>query len=112
MTILSLAELGVGSAMTFSLYKPIAEENKEKIKSLMHLYKVSYRIIGIIVIILGICILPFYKGLMDKVPNIHNLDLIFILFVANTAISYFFAYKKSLIICNQKKFITTIIKYI
>lgn len=111
LTILSLAELGVGSAMTFSLYKPIAEENKEKIKSLMNLYKISYRVIGIIVIVLGICMLPFYRNLMDEVPNINNLNLIFMLFVLNTAISYFYAYKKSLIICNQKKFITTIIKY-
>lgn len=111
LTILSLAELGVGSAMTFSLYKPIAEENKEKIKSLMNLYKISYRIIGIIVIILGACMLPFYRNLMDEVPNINNLNIIFMLFVLNTAISYFYAYKKSLIICNQKKFITTIVKY-
>ena len=77
----------------------------------MNLYKISYRVIGIIVIVLGICMLPFYRNLMDEVPNINNLNLIFMLFVLNTAISYFYAYKKSLIICNQKKFITTIIKY-
>lgn len=112
LTILSLAELGVGSAMTFSLYKPIAEENKEKIKSLMNLYKVSYRAIGIIVIILGICMIPFYRNLMDEVPDINNLNFIFMLFVLNTAISYFYAYKKSLIVCHQKKFITTIVKYV
>ena len=111
LTILSLAELGVGSAMTFSLYKPIAENNIEKIKSLMHTYKITYRIIGCVVIILGICILPFYKNLIDKVPNIDNLNIIFLLFVLNTAISYFYSYKKSLIVCDQKKYITTIVKY-
>lgn len=112
LTILSLAELGVGSAMTFSLYRPIADENNEKIKSLMDLYKKAYRIIGIVVIGLGLCMVPFYRMLMDEVPNINNLNIIFMLFVLNTAISYFYAYKKSLIICNQKKFITTIIKYL
>ena len=112
LTILSLAELGVGSAMTFSLYKPIADNNIEKIKSLMHLYKITYRIIGIVVILLGIIMIPFYRNFIDKVPSINNLNIIFILFVLNTAISYFYAYKKSLIICNQKKYITTIVKYI
>lgn len=59
LTMLSLVELGVGSAMTYSLYKPIAEENIEKIKSLMHIYKIAYRIIGIIVLAIGIGFTPF-----------------------------------------------------
>lgn len=112
LTILSLAELGVGSAMVFNLYKPIAEDDKEKIKSLMRVYKLAYRVIGIIVIALGIIMIPVYRHLMDSVPDIENLDIIFILFVLNTAISYFYSYKKSLIVCDQKKYITTIIKYI
>lgn len=112
LTILSLAELGVGSAMTFSLYEPIANNDKEKIKSLMRVYKLAYRLIGIIVIILGIGMLPIYRNFMNEVPDIANLNIIFLLFAFNTAISYFYAYKKSLIVCDQKKYITTIVKYI
>ena len=111
LTMLSLVELGVGSAMTYSLYKPIAEENIEKIKSLMHIYKIAYRIIGIIVLAIGIGFTPFYRCLINEIPNIPNLDLIYILFVVNTGVSYFYSYKRSLIICDQKKYITTLYKY-
>ena len=111
LTMISLAELGVGSAMVYSLYKPIAEENTEKIKSLMNLYKKAYRIIGIVILTLGIGFTPFYRYLISEVPNIPNLDIIYILFVINTGISYFYSYKRSLIICDQKKYIATIYRY-
>lgn len=111
LTILSLVELGVGPAMTFSLYKPLAEKNTEKVKSLMKLYQKVYCIIGVLVLILGIGFTPFYKYLIDEVPNIPNLDLIYILFVVNTAVSYFYSYKRSLIICDQKRYIATIYRY-
>ena len=111
LTILSLAELGIGSAIIFSLYKPLAQNNKSVIKSLMNLYKVTYRIIGITIIILGFIFLPFYKYLINDIPQIPYLDLIFLMFVLNTAVSYFFSYKKSLIICDQKRYITIIYKY-
>ena len=111
LTMISLAELGVGSAMVYSLYKPIAEENIEKIKSLMNLYKKAYRIIGIVILTLGIGFTPFYRYLISEVPNIPNLDIIYILFVINTGISYFYSYKRSLIICDQKKYIATIYRY-
>lgn len=111
-TILSLVELGIGPAISYSLYKPIKENDKETIKSLMNLYKILYRLIGIIIIILGLLMLPIYKNLIETVPNIRNLNLIFILFILNTAVSYFYSYKRTIIICNEKKYITTIIKYV
>lgn len=111
LTILSLVELGVGPAMTFSLYKPLAKKDTKKVKSLMKLYQKVYCIIGVLVLILGIGFTPFYKYLIDEVPNIPNLDLIYILFVVNTAVSYFYSYKRSLIICDQKRYIATIYRY-
>jgi O-antigen/teichoic acid export membrane protein len=111
LTMLSLVELGVGPAMTFSLYKPLAENNTEKVKSLMKLYQKVYCIIGVAVLILGIGFTPFYKFLIDEVPNIPNLNLIYILFVVNTSVSYFYSYKRSLIICDQKRYIATIYRY-
>lgn len=111
LTMLSLVELGVGSALVFSLYKPLAIKDQEKVKGLMNLYKKSYNIIGGVILVLGILFLPFYKHLISEVPSISNLDVIYLLFVFNTAISYFYSYKRSLIICDQKRYIATIYRY-
>ena len=111
LTLLSLAELGVGSAIIFSLYKPLAEEDTDKIKSLMHLYKKAYNLIGILIMLLGICFLPFYRFLINDIPDIAHLNVIYLLFVVNTAVSYFYSYKRSLIICDQKRYIATIYRY-
>lgn len=57
-SILDLAELGIGTAITFSMYKPLAEKDKEKVKSLMQLYKKSYIMIGIVILGIGILLFP------------------------------------------------------
>lgn len=109
LTILSFAELGIGNAIIFSMYKPVAEENTEKVKSLMSLYKKSYNIIGIIVAIAGLCIIPFMKFIITDVPNIkENIIFIYCLFLANTSLSYFFTYKKSIIMAHQNDYIINI----
>lgn len=112
LSVLSLAELGVGTAITYSLYKPIADNNTRKLKMLMQFYKKVYTLIGIIILILGICITPFLNLFLKEIPTINNIELIYILFVINTAISYFYSYKTNLIIANQKNYITTIYHYI
>ena len=90
LTMLSFTELGIGTAIIFNMYKPIAEDDKEKIKSLMRLYKKSYFIIGTIIFALGLCIIPFMKYIVKEVPNIkENIIIIYLLFLFNTASSYF-----------------------
>lgn len=104
LTILSFAELGIGTAIIFNMYKPVAEENKEKIKSLMQLYKTCYNIIGMIVFVLGLLVIPFMKYIVTDIPNIkENIYFIYILFLFNTSVSYFFTYKKSIITAHQKQ---------
>jgi O-antigen/teichoic acid export membrane protein len=102
--ILSLAELGVGQAITYSLYKPLAENDTIKVNALMALYKSVYRYIGFGVIILSLILLPFIPTLTASAPNVENIYLIFILFVLNSAIGYFWAYKRTLIIADQKAY--------
>ncbi|TJZ35599.1 sugar translocase [Priestia megaterium] len=111
LSLLSLVELGVGPAMTFSLYKPLAEKDTEKVKSLMQLYKKAYTVIGIVVAILGASLAPFLHFFIKDIPDIPNIYLIYLLFVANSAISYFFSYKRSLIITDQKRYIATYYRY-
>lgn len=109
LTVLSFAELGIGNAMVFSLYKPLADKDSEKIKSLMKLYSKSYRIIGIVIGILGICVVPFLRVIVGDVSYVkENLTVLYLLFLLNSVISYFFVYKKSLIIADQKNYVVEV----
>lgn len=111
LTILTLAELGVGDAINYSLYKPLADKDLKKCKMLMNLYKKLYTIIGIVILILGLCITPFLSFIIKDMPNVPNISLIFMLFVVNTAISYFYSYKRNLLIADQNRYIATIYRY-
>ncbi len=111
LSILSLAELGVGTAIVYSLYKPIAEDDIEKIKSLMDLFKKTYRIIGLVIMVLGLMLTPFLDYLIKEMPDVAYIRFIFVIFVLNSAVSYFYSYKRFLIIANQKKYIATLYRY-
>lgn len=102
--VLNLAELGVGSAMVFSMYKPIAEDNEIKLCALMNLYKKYYRIIGAIILIGGIILIPFLPYLISgKLPEDVNLYALYLLNLAATVCTYWlFAYKNSLLQAYQR----------
>lgn len=112
LTILSLAELGVGEAITFSLYKPLAENNTKKCSMLMQLYKKVYTVIGVTILFIGLCLTPFLPLIIKDMPDIPYISLIYALFVVNTAVSYFFSYKRNLIIADQKRYIVTFYRYV
>lgn len=104
LSLLSFAELGIGTAIIYNMYKPVAENDIEKIKSLMKLYQKAYNTIGTVVFALGLCIIPFMDFIIKDAPNIsENLIVIYLLFLFNTASSYFFTYKKSIISAHQKE---------
>lgn len=106
---LSLAELGVGGAINFALYTPISEGDTERIKSLMRLYKRFYVAIGIIILVTGGCLAPVLPVLIKDMPEeIPQLTQYYLLYVISSGISYFYTYKRSLIICNQKEYLSSI----
>ncbi len=107
---LSLTELGVGTALNFSLYKPVAENDIETIKSYMRLYKKAYRVIAAVVAVIGIALIPFLPALTSKgAANIstRDLTLYYLIFLFNSATSYLVAYKYSLVNAEQKSYIQT-----
>ena len=110
LSVLALAELGVGSAFIYSLYKPLADKNEQLIAAVMALYKKVYHIIGIGIFIIGLAILPFLNHIVTEKPEVitESIAFIYFLFLFNTASSYFFSYKVSLINADQRNFITTI----
>mgnify|MGYP000956169256 CR=1 FL=1 len=102
--VLSLTELGVGTAMVYSMYKPMAENDTEKICSLLYLYRKIYRIIGVVMVVIGVVLTPFLKYLIKgDIPDDINLYILYAIYTTNSAISYFlFAYKQSLFTASQR----------
>lgn len=111
-SMLAIVELGVGNAIIYNLYKPIAENNIEKIKSLMQFYKKSYRIIGFIVLLIGLVLIPFLPFLIEEVTIDINIVLVFLLFLLDTVCSYFLSYKRSILYANQKNYLVNFIHII
>src|SRR5690554_4795941 len=107
---LAVAELGVGSAITFSLYKPIVENDENKVSALYYLYRRVYLIIAGIITVAGVIILPFLPTLAKGNTGEFNIYLNYLLFLASTLLTYFYAYKTSFINAHKDNYITTIIR--
>lgn len=109
LSVLSMAELGVGTALNYSLYKPVARKDYEKIKSYMQLYKKAYRIIGLVIAVIGLAISPFlpYLAKQPEGVSVRDMTLYYFIFLFNTVSSYFVAYKYSLVNAEQKNYIQT-----
>lgn len=84
---LALSELGIGTAVTFILYKPIAEKNIEKIKSIVQFYRKVYKIIGFVIIGLGLLILPFLQLIVSDYHLTPDLYIAYVIYVLNIASS-------------------------
>lgn len=108
MTFLSFAELGIGSAFSYALYKPLAENDHDAIRAIMRLFKKVYNTIGLIILAGGLIlsvILPWFIRDSNSIPNIR---LYFIVYLLSTVVSYFFTYNRSLIIADQNSYIDAI----
>jgi O-antigen/teichoic acid export membrane protein len=99
---LALTELGIGTAIICNLYKPLADKNEQAITSLVQFYAKAYRWIGLIVLVLGLAITPFLNLLIKNPIDPTYLAVVFLLFLSDTVISYFFAHKRSLIFADQR----------
>ena len=109
LTMLSLAELGVGTALNYSLYGPVARGEREKIKSYMLMYKKAYRFIAIVIAVIGLALVPFLPWIVKGADylTLRQLRMYYLLFLFNTVITYFVAYKYSLANAEQRNYIQT-----
>ena len=92
LSMLAIAELGIGNAIIFSLYKPLVDSDKKTITALMNFYKKAYNVISLIVLALGICIMPFIKNIVGEVSVGINIHIVYILYL-------FFNIQKVYFIC-------------
>lgn len=113
LTVLSFAELGIGEALTFAMYRPAKEGDTEKLRQLLQFYQKAYTAIAGAVMVIGLGISFFLDYLVAETPTIHeNFQLIFILFLINNASSYLMAYKQSVLFVDQKKYIVSYVNQV
>lgn len=105
LSMLAIAELGIGNAIIFSLYKPLVDDDKKSITALMNFYKKAYNIVSLIVLFLGISIIPFLKFIVGEMSVNINIYVVFILYLLSSLASYFLTYKRSILYADQKKYI-------
>lgn len=116
---LSLAELGVGAALTFHMYAPLAAGDKEKLTSIIMLYKKLYTKIGLFILVAGVCLLPSLKYIVNTHLNMKEVYIFYIMYLIDSVISYFYVYKTTIITADQKdykikqyKLLMTVIKFV
>lgn len=113
LSMLSLAELGISSAMTYALYRPIAREDEEKIAAIIQFYRKAYAVIGIAVAAIGLALIPFLDRIVADPPDIkENLYFIYLLYLLGAVLSYFFTYRQSLFIAMQRQYIVSGYSYV
>lgn len=117
LSMLSLADLGIATAITYKLYEPVAKNDRQRVRVLIKFYKSAYIAIGILITLLGLVLIPFLPYLIkdyDRVKALNiNVIVVFLLFLSRSVSSYLFtAYKSAIIRANQKEYIINLVTYV
>ena len=104
-SVLSLSELGIGNVIIVNLYKPLVEKNQDQICRLMNFYRKVYAVVGIFIFVCGLILTPFLDSLVKMDTRIPYLKVYFLLFILQSATSYFFVYKRSILSASQQEYI-------
>lgn len=108
--ILSVSELGISTSVVYHLYKALADQDDEKISSLMNLYRRAYYIFAFIITVSGLWVMPFvHLFLRENNFSIPYIRITYGLWLARTILSYLLSYKKSLLVADQKEYIVSIV---
>ena len=109
LTMLSIAELGIGTTIIYKLYEPLANRDIENIKSWMQFYKLCYRVVAVLVLIVGIVLLPLVPRIVGQVSISEDIKILYFISLLDTVFSYTMTYKRSLIYADQKNYIINIV---
>lgn len=108
LTLLSMTELGIGTSVAFAMYKPINDNDEKRVGSLMAFYRRVYHLIGVVTAILGVLLIPFMRFFTKDAASVDNMNFIYLLFLSNTVLSYFFSYKRTLLSAYQENYINSV----
>lgn len=109
LTLLSIADLGIGTAMNVRLYKPIAENDKEKISAILNYFKVVYYVIAAVVLTIGLALIPVLPYIVNMDKDIPHLYLFYVILVLKNVFSYLFVYKGSILKADQKTYVVNMV---
>lgn len=112
LSILSMADLGMETAMLYTLYKPIVDRDTYSISALIQYYKKIYKIIALTIAFLGVLLIPVLNYIVNTEVLIENVELYYLLFLANTISSYLYAHKKAIINADQRNYLIKIFNLI
>lgn len=112
LNILAFSELGVGTAITYALYRPVSENDVEKQKSLMRMFRNFYFIVAAIISVGGLLVIPFLGVLIKEQSQIDHLVLIYLIYLANSVLAWVMVYKKTLINVHQLSYICVLYRTI
>ena len=101
---LAIGELGIATAIGFSLYKPLAEKDYKSISTLMSVYRKAYSVIGVIVLLAGIILFQFLDFFVPVEQQPDGTTFAYFAFLINTVIGYFLSYKTTLISSDNQAF--------
>ncbi len=104
LSVLAVSELGLSSAIGYALYQPLAENDTEKIKSIMALFRKAYRIIGTFIAAAGILLIPFLPYLIKNTTGLPHIEVYYILYLFNSVSGYFLTYRNILLTSDQKEY--------
>lgn len=108
-TMLSIAELGVGTIIIFKLYKPLAQGDIEAIKSWMLFYRNCYRKVALFITLVGLVLTPMIPNIVNSTQIQESITLLYLLSLLDTIFSYIMTYKRSLLYADQKNYIVNIV---
>lgn len=108
LSLLCLADLGLGTAMVYSFYEPIANKDTKKITALVTYYRKIYMGIAGAIFTVGMLLMPFIQHIVNLENEMPYLHLYYFLFLLNTVVSYLFVYKTCIVNADQNNYLITI----
>lgn len=110
LSVLSLTELGIGTAMTYSMYEPLANNNQKKLSALSTYFTKIYYVLSVVVLLIGIVLIPFLKYIVNLETNIIGINFYYLLYLSDTVVSYLCVSKTAILIADQNDYIIKIIR--
>lgn len=105
LSLVSVVDLGLGTAMAYSYYEPLAKRDEKKLAALTQFYGYIYRIVSMVFAILGVILIPFVRYIVDTEIDIPYLEFYYFIHLVNAIISYLFAHRSTLVAADQKSYL-------